>query len=392
MREVLIGFVLMFFMLSVSVSAVDYYVDKDSIGGQCNDNNPGTINSPWCTLSKASLEVGAGDIVYIRAGTYTTADNGCVLLMRHSGTSESRITWTNYNDEEVILRGQAIGIKFNNQEYVTVDGLTIDNINIAESVMAVGADFWSAEHCILQNCIIRHMSPSVDLSGGRSVHLHSSSHYNQILNNTIEYSGQTEAQGDDMGECVWIDGTHNLVQGNVIRYGGHNTVLIGGDYNILRDNIMYNNDWGRVMQTASPYETNRHLVEDNIIRDSGDHTDVLIPNPNVQLQASNTIFRRNRVYNGLGTGATVTSYGDYESDNVRIYHNVFYNNGLDHDSEFGYALQVNEHVDEQLQDLDVRNNICYANYRLDAENDVNLRVIWGHHLDPEDLTNVEPLG
>src|SRR4030042_7021415 len=124
---ILIGMSLLFCILPVVVSAATYYVDKDSRGGTCNNNNAGTsITAPWCTIAKASATVRAGDTVNIRAGIYTAFDNDAVLYMRYSGTSdENRITWQNYNDEEVILRGQRYGIKFNGQNYVTVDGLNI---------------------------------------------------------------------------------------------------------------------------------------------------------------------------------------------------------------------------------------------------------------------------
>src|SRR4030042_5896309 len=115
----------MFIILTASVgAATDYYVD----GQNGNDNNIGSFQFPFKTLKKTSESVRAGDTAYIRGGTYATGDNSAVLYMRYSGTSGNRITWRNYNDEEVILRGQPIGINFGTQKYITVDGITIDNI------------------------------------------------------------------------------------------------------------------------------------------------------------------------------------------------------------------------------------------------------------------------
>src|SRR4030043_2236327 len=145
-------------LLSAVVSAATYYGDKDSIGGTCNNNNAGTsITAPWCTLTKASATVRAGDTVNIRAGTYTDNDNSAVILMRYSGTATNRITWQNYNNEIVILRGQPIGINFHTQQYITVDGITIDNISRAASGMRPGVDFVSSQHCTVKNCTIRYM-------------------------------------------------------------------------------------------------------------------------------------------------------------------------------------------------------------------------------------------
>src|SRR4030042_3255662 len=142
LRKIL-NVLIMFIILTASVgAATDYYVD----GQSGNDNNNGSFQFPFKTLKKASESLRAGDTAYIRGGTYTTGDNSAVIYMRYSGTSGNRITWRNYNDEEVILRGQPIGINFSNQQSITVDGLTIDNISRAASVMSPGIYFYTSQH------------------------------------------------------------------------------------------------------------------------------------------------------------------------------------------------------------------------------------------------------
>ena len=93
MRWVLVGFVLMIILLPVSVYATDYYVDKDSAGGTCDDNeNDGrSVDSPWCTITKANSEIQAGDTVYIRAGVYTTNDGNAIINPDNSGSSGNPI-------------------------------------------------------------------------------------------------------------------------------------------------------------------------------------------------------------------------------------------------------------------------------------------------------------
>ena len=89
-----------------SVSATDYYVDVDSIGGQCHDtNNTGrSLGSPWCTITRANSVLQTGDTVRIRAGIYTTNDGNAIINPDNDGTPENHITYTNYDTEEVILR------------------------------------------------------------------------------------------------------------------------------------------------------------------------------------------------------------------------------------------------------------------------------------------------
>ncbi len=354
-------------MLPVLASAATYYVDKDSIGGTCNNNNAGTnIAAPWCTIAKATATVISGDTVYIRAGIYTENDGSAVLRTHSSGTAGNYITFQNYNNEAVIMRNQPIGI-YNNQNYIRFIGLRVENENRDTSIMEQGIRLDAGNHVIVQYCTVYNLKKQ---HYSRGIQLGEQASYYQILNNTVMYVGQRQSEGeDDLGECVWIGGTYNLVQGNTLRYGGHNTALIGGNYNILRRNTMDNTNWNRVMQTANPYENYRQLVEDNIIRNSGEITEWLVPNSDVQLQASNTIFRRNRIYNSLGSSINMFASGDYTTSNVHFFHNVVYNGGTAHIAPYGYAFWIHETDPEVFENLIIKNNIFYLHYLHDAEHD-----------------------
>jgi len=47
-----------------------FYVDVNSLGGTCDDSNPGTADRPWQTALKAFSSAGPGDTVIFRRGTY----------------------------------------------------------------------------------------------------------------------------------------------------------------------------------------------------------------------------------------------------------------------------------------------------------------------------------
>lgn len=49
----------------LSLSGSTYNISPDG-----NDSNPGTISQPFYSLNKAWTVVSAGDIVYMRGGTY----------------------------------------------------------------------------------------------------------------------------------------------------------------------------------------------------------------------------------------------------------------------------------------------------------------------------------
>lgn len=75
--------------------AVDYYVSPNG-----SDDNIGSLEEPFKTIKKVSLELKAGDTCYLREGVYRE-----VLKPENSGSPESYITYTNYNDEKVTLTG-----------------------------------------------------------------------------------------------------------------------------------------------------------------------------------------------------------------------------------------------------------------------------------------------
>ncbi len=86
------------FLLSiVPANAATYYVAPDG-----DDSNPGTIDQPWKTIDTAVDELGAGDTLYFRAGTYTTA-HWFDVESYAAGTADEPIILTAYPGEEVIL-------------------------------------------------------------------------------------------------------------------------------------------------------------------------------------------------------------------------------------------------------------------------------------------------
>ena len=87
---------LLFFSLSVFTFASTYYVSPTG-----NNSNSGTLTNPFQTISYAYTKAVAGDIIYLRAGTYRET----VALVGKSGTYNKPITLTAYNAENAILSG-----------------------------------------------------------------------------------------------------------------------------------------------------------------------------------------------------------------------------------------------------------------------------------------------
>lgn len=77
-------------------TSTSYYVSPSG-----NDSNAGTVSSPLKTMAKAFNLLKAGDILYIRGGTYTAPATGWQFA--NSGTASQPITVTNYPGERVVL-------------------------------------------------------------------------------------------------------------------------------------------------------------------------------------------------------------------------------------------------------------------------------------------------
>ena len=85
---------------STCVRAATYYVSTSG-----NDGNNGTsLGTPWRTINKAAQTMVAGDIAYIRGGTYRES----VFPARDGTSASARITYSAYNSEQVIISGADI--------------------------------------------------------------------------------------------------------------------------------------------------------------------------------------------------------------------------------------------------------------------------------------------
>ena len=88
-------FIQIFFIIS-SVSATDFYVSN-----QGDDNNPGTLDSPFLSIQKAADTMIPGDICYIRQGNYHES----VIMNNNDGSENAPLTFSAYNNERVVLDG-----------------------------------------------------------------------------------------------------------------------------------------------------------------------------------------------------------------------------------------------------------------------------------------------
>jgi hypothetical protein len=69
-----------------------------------SDANPGTASAPWRTIQKALNELGAGQVAYVRAGTYSQS-----IVMKRAGTAIAPITVRNFPGERPVIQPGGTG-------------------------------------------------------------------------------------------------------------------------------------------------------------------------------------------------------------------------------------------------------------------------------------------
>jgi len=119
--------------IPVTASSADLWVDRNSLGGTCNDGRTRTQVSettPWCTLSTAGSAVLPGDTVHVRAGEYTeiqtcgVCNDNSVLQIVVSGTAAQPIRFQAQPDE--LVRLSAAGGAFHGVQIIeTYDGSVV---------------------------------------------------------------------------------------------------------------------------------------------------------------------------------------------------------------------------------------------------------------------------
>ena len=88
---------LLFIPICLSLSGTTYYISPNG-----NDSNPGTVNQPFFTLNKAWSVFNAGDIIYLRGGTYSWGQS-ITSLNNKSGSSGNLIKIFAYPNELPVI-------------------------------------------------------------------------------------------------------------------------------------------------------------------------------------------------------------------------------------------------------------------------------------------------
>jgi len=379
MKNTLLISAIILLAVCTSLGQTNYYVSTTG-----DNNNSGiTPNKAWQSINYAAQNstVVAGDTVQIIEGTYNEQVNFTI-----SGAPNLKITFKNYQNNEVILSGlslpsseyimkiedqkyiRIIGLKFKDYQALDAIGLIIINssfiqvednefVNIDYSTTAIGEI--PTENQNSQPIIVYGREPySIDVSQGldfigNSIHdcetgwseaLSINGHiddfeiaYNEIYNNTnigivaIGYKGECPNSINDQARNGHIH--HNIVHHNPSAYAKCAGIYVDGAAQMnVENNILYNNDYGIEV---------------------GCENNANIPGAN----ANSIIVRNNLIYNNTFTGIALggynyptTGYVEY----VKISNNTLYNNDTENNYQGEMMISYTEYAI-------IENNIIYAN-------------------------------
>lgn len=298
-----------------------------------------------CSLSTANSNLSAGDIAYLREGIYLLP-----IYPRRSGSPGKLITYSSYQSEEVaihnptpIISQRNMSIWIAGQSYIKVNGILIDGDTFTapgpNNILLINQ---GASNIEISNCIF---SGKAYLQTYQSSHLWL--HNNIFKNNAYVSSGCDDiAFGLQLGAPSYAGAPgYNTLENNVFAYGGHHNLETFTFYNVIRNNVFYNN--GNVSGSGCSYGPdinglygNRNLqiydgknsdgtfnlVEGNRFGNSGPPPDD-DGGDGLTITAPKNIIRFNIVFNAQNNGVLFkTGAGSY-SDHNRFYNNTIYHSG-----------------------------------------------------------------
>lgn len=139
-------------LCGVSLSARQLYLAADGSDG----NKGNSIDAPWGTLKYAFSKLGAGDTLWVRAGTYMQSER---IYAKSCGSKDARICVFAYDNEKPVFNWS------NGPQSLDSDGRGIEH--------SIGANYWhyrgleicycgdngikmEGSYCVIESCVFHH--------------------------------------------------------------------------------------------------------------------------------------------------------------------------------------------------------------------------------------------
>lgn len=357
-----------------------------------------------CSIATANANAGAGDTVYLRGGKYYYA-----LQPAKSGVKGSPITFSAYGTEDVVFtvtdddHGRW-GFVLSRKSWIRVVGIRFLN---CACFYHIGPDshFNEIAYCTFDTGSFDY---SVGYTGGTKAPTQADGSTNNWFHHCVftKYGrldlakSGTETYVNDNGTVRFSAGyddntSHNTIEDCVFSYGGHDCLDMGGQWNVVRNNVFHNeeayyrNVYGPLYSrnnTASGFFGNRcihvsnagnavgtafhNLIEGNRIGFAGTPPDD-DGSCGIENAGAHTIVRFNDIYGNGGMGYYSKMQGVHESSVRsgswgRVYNNNIFANGFGDasvDDQFKHGICIWSYTtyNDWPENVVIKNNIVYGN-------------------------------
>lgn len=326
--------IILFLYISLNMSGATYYLSPNG-----SDSNPGTMSQPFLTLKKAWSVIAAGDIVYMRGGTYLYSTSQ--ELTGINGTSSSPISIMAYNNEVPIVSRAGswsyynrAGIYFEGN-YFHWKGIKVQGFIQSDNNLYYAMIIQRANHNVLEQMTFSHSGMGFDVS-----------HYstdNLILNCDFHHNYDPNTSSDPYGNA---DGANAHTD-----QGTTNTFRNCRFYNNSDDGIdLYNGD-GLILIDGCWSYMNGYRKDQKT--KGGDGYGYKLGKTSGDFSSSHlrTVTNSFAFHNRLG------GFGINEARCiVWLYNNTAYHNNDGEDYSLGFAFDGQDGISHVL-----KNNIGYGN-------------------------------
>jgi hypothetical protein len=340
----------LFLSINLSLSGSTYYVATNG-----SDSNPGTIDQPFATWEKLSSVMVAGDLAYIRGGTYrSTADAGANVVCRWqnlNGTLNDTIKIFAYPGEKPVFNLDNITMTSSycfivfvqNCSYLHIKGLRITGLKQQPNGGAIyGMRFSGSPHNFIENIEIDHI-------GMHGMTFESGSDYNYVKNCDAHHLADPYTQ---YGAANGFMRTGGSTANHLTFYGCRAWLCSddGWDFYHSDGYVTIDNCWAFW----------NGYIDESLTKSTGDGVGFKIGAGNTDQSAVTRIVTNSLAIENMNCGFDQNTEDWEGSFASHIYNNTAYKNGY-----IGFAFTYSSGGDADI----FRNNIGFQNvaYQFDGD-------------------------
>ncbi len=319
--------------LTSSLAAGTYYVDPDG-----NDDNPGTRQAPWRSVTHAAEHARAGDTVVFFPGDYEDS-----LVPANSGSEERPIVFRSAERRRARLIGDDPGDMMEGGgtriALKEVSHIQIIGFDIVDTATDRSTGGWltaiNASHITIEDC---------RFTGG-----YRWAHFRVLDCDHFAIRDNHFSRRRHSGDMVLIRGTsHLIIEGNSFNRALHTMVGVNEGRNVVVRGNVFHSGWSRNFSSRA---NDRVLVENNVFTNG--YNGSWSGGTGNRFVGNRHIVRYNRFFRNSIIPGSSAAASSLDTMHNRIHNNLFHGNGT-----YGWVSVSNR---SNFRDQVMKNNIFASN-------------------------------